>query len=267
MSLRHLGTILELLENGESPAECRPALVEILEGDDAELKLRALDFTPDLVDGDSLAIRHLELVEDADEPRDVRVRAAVALGPVLEECESGWEDSWRESPLSPQGYRLVQRRLERVYRRAEAPEAVRRAVLESSARAPEPWHRGAVRAGWRSEDPAWRRTAVRAMGQIGGFEETLAEAMEADDERVVATALRAMAESGSEPAAVEALVGFACDDETPCECRLAAIEGLRFVDSSEARRVLARLTDCSEDLVAGTAAWALDEWYIRHGSE
>lgn len=54
-----------------------------------------------------------------------------------------------------------------------------------------------------------------------------------------------------------------CTD-TPLECRLAAIEALRWVDSPEAPVILERLTDSEDDDVAGTAAWALDEWTIHH---
>lgn len=267
MSGRHLGTILDLLEIGECPNDCRSALFEILQGDDPDLKLRALEFTPGLVDGDAAAIRHLDLVEHSEEPIEVRARAASALAPALEEYGSGWEDPYRSRALSREGYRRVQKRLERVYRRATVPKLVRRRVLEASVRAPEPWHRGAIRAAWKEADAAWRRTAVHAMGYVDGFEDALAEALKVDDERIVAAALRSIADCGRVGDAAEVLVGYACSDDCACECRVAAIEGLRFVSSRRARRVLDRLTQSSDDDVAGTAAWALDEWHIRHGSE
>jgi hypothetical protein len=267
MSGRHLGTILGLLEIGECPKDCRSALFEILEGDDPDLKLRALEFTSGLVDGDPTALRHLELVEATGEPSEVRARAASALAPALEEYGSGWEDPYRSRALSRDGYRRVQNRLERVYRQAMAPKLVRRRVLEASARAPESWHRGAIRAAWKEADAAWRRTAVHAMGYVDGFEGALTEALKVDDQRIVAAALRSVANCGRVGDAAEVLVGYACSGDCSCECRVAAIEGLRFVSSRRARRVLDRLTDSPDDDVAGTAAWALDEWYIRHGSE
>ncbi len=264
---RTLQEILELLETGECPRESRPALVEILDGDDADMKLRALEFTAELIDDDEMAELHLELVESDDERTDVRARAAVALGPALELCEWGsWEAPYDRPPLSKRCFERTQKRLERLYRRAGVPKLVRRRVLEASVRAPCEWHRGVVRAAWQGGDPEWRCTAVLAMGEIGGFEELLGEALEADDERLVCQALRSAAGREGVPGAEAKLLEYARNRAVSTECRLAAIEGLRFVDSREAPRLLEELSRSSDNEVAGTAAWALDEWNVFHGT-
>jgi len=268
MSSRPLGEILELLETGECPRESRPALLEILGGGDPDMKLRALEFTAELIEGDEMAERHLELVEDSEERTDVRARAAVALGPAMELCDWGdWESPYDPPPLSRRFFQEIQDRLQRLYRTASVPELVRRRVLESSVRAPRDWHEGAVRAAWCGDDAEWRQTAVFAMGRLAGFEEMLGEALEADDERIVCEALRAAGGREEVPGAVDTAMEYARDGTAPTDCRLAAIEGLRFVDSPEAYDLLERLARSADECVAGTAAWALDEWQIFNGAD
>lgn len=265
MSRPHLEKILALLEVGECPEETRPALVEALQADDPELKRRALAFTGELIDGDELAVTHLGLVESADEPVPVRARAALALGPTLERCDLGfWDSAFEPPPLSRGCFDRLQQRLERVYRSAEAPKLVRRRVFESSVRAPRPWHEGAIRAAWNGEDPDWRLTAVFGMGQLSGFEESLADALNSTDDEILCEALRAAAGRERVPGALKAFRTIAADDSQSCDCRLAAIEGLRFVDSPDIFNFLEELTRSPDDDIAGTAAWALDEWLAFH---
>lgn len=267
MSIRPLGEILELLETGECPRESRPALLEILGGGDPDMKLRALEFTAELIEGDEMAERHLDLVEDSEEHTDVRARAAVALGPALELCDWGdWERPYDPPPLSRRFFDEMQDRFEKLHRSASVPKLVRRRILESSVRAPRAWHRGAVRAAWCGDDLEWRKTAVFAMGRLAGFEEMLGEALEADDERLVCEALRAAGGREDVPGAVETAMARARNAEASTDCRLAAIEGLRFVDSHEAYNLLERLARSADECVAGTAAWALDEWQIFNGA-
>ena len=267
MPPRHLGTILELLETGECPRECRPALLEVLEAGDPKMKLRALEFTPELIEGDRIALLHVDLVEDSEEETEVRARAAEALGPALERAGHAVRGEASEaSPLSREGYRSIQQRLESFYRSASAPDCVRRRVLATSARAPEQWHRGAIRAAWNSDDPKWRRTAVSAMERLSGFREPLAEALRDDDPKVVCRALRAAAGRDDIPGATEIYIEYALDDTNRCECRIAAIEGLRLSPSKRALEALERLRHCPTDEIAGTATWALDEWRVYNQS-
>jgi len=266
MSARQLGEILDLLETGECPRESKPALTKVLQGEDPDLKVRALEFTAELIDGDPFAQLHVELVAGEDERPDVRARAAVALGPTLELCEYGfWDDPYDPPPISRTCFETILKRLERVYRSAEAPKLVRRRVLEAAVRAPRDWQRGAVRAAWNGDDLDWRQTAVFAMGRLSGFEETLAEALEADEDRIVCEAMRSAAGNPSVSNTAETYLQFARDDQAPTSCRVAAIEGLRFVDTPQAFNLLETLTDAPDDEIAGTAAWALDEWHIYNG--
>lgn len=266
MSPPQLGEILDLLETGECPWESQPALMKILEGDDSKMKLRALEFTSDLIDKDAFALRHLDIVEDGSERTKVRARAAIALGPTIELCGYGfWDDPYDPPPLSRECFRQIQRRFERLYRSADVPKLVRRRALEASVRAPQEWHRGAIRAAWNGEDPEWRRTAVYAMGEVGGFESALSDALDADDKRIVCQALRAAANQDGVPGARKKILHFARTPQAPRGCRIAAIEALRFVSSPDAFSLLDRLTHDRDDEVAGTAAWALDEWTIYNG--
>lgn len=264
MSPRQLGEILDLLETGECPHEAKPALLKILQGDQPELKLRALEFTAELIDSDVVAEPHVALVEDDDEQTQVRARAAVALGPTLELCDyASWQSSWDPPPISKTFFHNIQRRFERLYRSASTPKLVRRRVLESSVRAPQDWQRGAVRAAWMGEDPQWRQTAVFAMGRLSGFRNELAEALEADDPKILCEAIRSAA-GGEIPGAAQRFLALAQSTDCPADCRLAAIEALRFVEDTEAFTVLDDLRYDPDDEVAGAAAWAFDEWNVYH---
>jgi hypothetical protein len=53
---------------------------------------------------------------------------------------------------------------------ASVPTDVRRRILEASVRAPQDWHRDAIRAAYASDDDVWRLTAVFCMRSVRGFE-------------------------------------------------------------------------------------------------
>ena len=100
------------------------------------------DFT---VINDDLADTLLTVVCSADEPDQLRARAAISLGPVLEQAETdGFEDP-DDVPITERTFRNIQDSLEKLYLDNSTPKEVRRRSLEASVRAPQTWHQDAIR--------------------------------------------------------------------------------------------------------------------------
>jgi len=255
---------LELLESGwGDPWSARSALLEALGSEESELRARALDYTSELVDSDEVARLHLEILADEAETPEIRAKAAIALGPALELCEYGWWDDVTDPPpLTQSFFDELEDRLRRLYHSADTPKLVRRRVLEAAVRAPEDWQYGAVRAAWNGRDLEWRKTAVFGMGYLGGFSELLSEALEAEDPELLAEALYAAAGRNDVPGLKSRLLGLAVDESADEVVRLAAIAGLRYVESHRARNILRKLRGHDDEDIAEMAVCALEEWEI-----
>lgn len=171
----------------EGFAEANRPIVEALRSEDRELHEEVLDSLAYLLD-DELAEEVVRILR-VEGPEGFRAELALALGPTLDlqrtmhgataspegdlpdgtatdSPESVDEDSF----LSSEGVALLVRSLESVFRDGAVPGAVRRAVLEASVRDPQPWHEGAVRAAWASEDLGWKLTALFCMGVLVEWE-------------------------------------------------------------------------------------------------
>jgi hypothetical protein len=124
------------------------------------------DFT---VINDDLADTLLAVVGSADEPEQLRAKAAISLGPVLEQAYiDGFEDP-DDVPITERTFRSIQDSLEKIYLANSTPKEVRRRILEASVRAPETWHQDAIRYAYSSGDKEWMLTAVFSMRWVRGF--------------------------------------------------------------------------------------------------
>ena len=113
---------------------------------------------------DDLAGVLLSIVADATASDELRSRAALSLGPVLEQMDRdsigdipGLDDELDDQPISEHTFHRIQQALRARYLEDDIPNEVRRRILEASVRAPADWHRDAVRE---------RRTPVKTA--IGG---------------------------------------------------------------------------------------------------
>ena len=98
------------------------------------------DFT---VIDDDLVDTLLMVVRRADEPEQLRAKAAISLGPVLEQADmDGFEDP-DDVPITERTFRNIQDSLEKIYLDNSTPQEVRRRILEASVRAPETCHQDA----------------------------------------------------------------------------------------------------------------------------
>ena len=158
---------------------------------DVDLQLATSLASELLVMDDRLADALLHLVQSPGRSDDARGAAAIALGPVLEDADTAGFDDPEAVAISLAKFREIQAELNALYSDPGVPPAVRRRVLEASVRAPESWHRKAVRDAYASADRSERITAVFCMGYLQGFEEQILEALESGDPDVVLEAVRA----------------------------------------------------------------------------
>lgn len=246
----------------EWPEGTRDVLLEALRNRDQDGTDRryAAELAGDLVViDDDLADALLAVAGNRDEPVELRARAAISLGPVLEEATfEGWGEGSLSSPepfglddvpISARMFDRIQDTLRLVYMDAGAPKEVRRMALEASSRAPRPWHRVAVRGSFHSGDPEWKLSAVFCMGQLGGFETEVIEALEDTEPLVQYQAVRAAGEwelAGAWPR-VSALLST---PETDRRLLLAAVGAAASIRPDDAREILIRLLDRDDEEIS-----------------
>jgi len=108
----------------------------------------------------------LAVVGSANEPEQLRAKAAISLGPVLEQAATdGFEDA-DDVPITERAFRNIRDSLQKLYRDARIPKEVRRRILEASVRAPETWRQDAIRDAFTSGDKEWMLRTANA----GGFQ-------------------------------------------------------------------------------------------------
>ena len=140
---------------------------------------------------DDLAGVLLSIVGDATASDELRSRAALSLGPVLEQMDRdsigdipGLDDELDDQPISEHTFHRIQQSLRARYLEDDIPNEVRRRILEASVRAPADWHRDAVREAYSRDDRDWRLTAVFAMQYVRGFTDEIVAALDDPDEEV-----------------------------------------------------------------------------------
>src|ERR1035441_2280703 len=93
---------------------------------------------------DELAASLTAIVRNPNEPDRLRAKAAISLGPVLEQAYTFEFEDPDDVPITERTFRHIQNSLEEVYCNETTPKGVRRRVLEASVRAPESWHQDAI---------------------------------------------------------------------------------------------------------------------------
>src|SRR2546422_535011 len=140
--------------------------------------LLATELAGDLtVIDDELVDALLSILRSGDKPEKVRGRAAISLGPVLEQADTESPEDADDLPIAERTFHRIKESLRRLYMDANVPKEVRRRILEASVRAPQDWHQDAVRAAYLSGDEAWRLTAVFCMRFVRGFDEQILQAL------------------------------------------------------------------------------------------
>ncbi len=224
---------------------------------DPSNRLIAAELAGDMVViNDELADDLLRVMGSADEPAEMRSRAAISLGPVLEQGDTmGFEDPG-DVPITEDTFHQIQESLHEVYLEDQAPKEVRRRVLEASVRAPEDWQSEAVSAAYSSGDREWVLTAVFAMQFLQGFDDQILEALHHPDPEIHYEAVRAAGEAELE-GAWSHIVDLTKRRSTPKDLLIVAIGAAASIRPSEARNTLGHLTDSDDVDIAEAAEEAI----------
>lgn len=261
MTTHHLG--LEHLANTppwQWPADAGATLLGVLRAPDTapDDRLLAAELAGDpCAHDDAVAAELLRLAADNDQPKELRMQAAISLGPGLELADIDGFDDPENVPISEAMFQKIRTTLRRLYQDAGAPKDVRRRALEAAVRAPEAWHEGAVRAAFATDDPDWRLTAVFCMRWISGFDAEIVAALKSDDPDLHYEALHA-AGNWSIEAAWPHIVAMIESPDTEKAHLLAAMDAAAGVNPEAAADLLFPLTEAEDEDIAEAAHEAIE---------
>lgn len=211
---------------------------------------------------DELAVALLSIVLSSEESEDLRARAVISLGPILETAYIDEFEDPEDVPISEKTFHVIQESLRELYMDADVPKEVLRRTLEGSVRAPQDWHQEAIRDAYFSDDESWRLTAVFCMRYIRGFTAQILETLENENEDIQYEAVCA-AGNWEVDAAWSHIASLATTKLTDKSLRLAAIEAVAGIRPQEAAEILIELTQFDdEDIVdAAHEAMAMSGWF------
>jgi len=243
----------------EWPNGTAETLLDILRDDrslESDLLLAtelAGDFT---VINDELVDALLSILRSGDKPEAVRGPAAISLGPVLEHADTeGFEDAG-DLPITERAFHEIQESLHELYIDANVPRDVRRRILEASVRAPQDWHRDAIRAAYASDDDVWRLTAVFCMRSVRGFDAQILEALDSANPNIHYEAVIA-AGNWEVDAAWAHVAALVTSRKTEKSLLLAAIDAVASIRPHDAPERLADLADSDDEDIADAVHEAL----------
>lgn len=205
---------------------------------------------------DNLVDVLLSILQSGEESDELRGKAAISLGPVLEHADTdGFEDP-DDVPIAEDTFHRIRDSLRKLYFDADVPKNVRRRILEASVRAPQGWHQDAIRAAYYSDDEDWKLTAVFSMRWVRGFDDQILEALGSTNQRIHYQAVCAAGnwEVGAAWSQVSRLLSAPKIDKALV---LAAIDAVVSIRPQEAGVVLADLTDSDDEDIVEAAYEAM----------
>ena len=176
----------------EWPADSANTLLTVLRDlrADETKRLLAAELAGEVVViNDDLAATLLSIAGDASASEALRSRAALSLGPVLEQMVwdsfddfPGFDEVLADDPpTSEHTFHRIRESLRARYLDDDVPQEVRRRILEASVRAPADWHRDAILEAYAHEDRDWRLTAAFAMAYVRGFDDQILATLDDPD--------------------------------------------------------------------------------------
>ncbi len=243
----------------EWPKDAGKMFLEILNSDKADEsdRLLAAEFAGDfIVINDELVHALLSTLSNGDESELLRGKAVISLGPVLEHSHTdGFEDP-DDVPINEQTFLKIQEVLYKLYMDNKVPKHVRRRVLEAAVRAPQDWHRDAIRVAYSSDDEDWRLTAVFCMCYIRGFDDQILETLGSENPDIHYQAVCA-AGNWEVDAAWSHIKGLVTSEDTDKPLLLAAIAALSSIRPQEAGDILVDLTTLDDEDIVEAAYEAM----------
>lgn len=251
---------LEDIPPWEWPEGAYAMILRILSNVKIELsdRLLAAELAGELtVIEDELAEALLAILRNDGESEKLRGRAALSLGPVLEYMDVEGREDPDEAPITARTYRRIRELLTRLYQDVSVPDALRRRILQTSVRAPQRWHRDAIRTAYASDDERWKLTAVYGMQFVRGFEAEILEALNSSNPSIHREAVRAAGNWEIDAAwpHISKLIKAATTDQP---LLLAAIDAVVGIRPQEAARVLGDLLDTDDEEICEAAYEAME---------
>ena len=245
-------TVLEGIAPWDWPDDARETILQALKDDraDAPERLLAAELAGNFVAiNDELAHALLEILHRSGEPDELRGRAAISLGPILEEADVDGFDDLDDLAICEDTFKQIQESFHRRYADSDVPKPVRRRILEASIRAPQDWHHDAVREAYASDDQDWKLTAVFSMRWVRGFKGQILESLDSENEHIQYEAVCAAGNWGLD-AAWHHVSQLVKSKETDKDLLLASIDAVANIRPDEAAMILYDLTECEdEDIV------------------
>ena len=183
---------------------------------------------------------------------------------MLERSDIGSFADPADVPISKGTVRHINAAFRTHYGDGGVPKTVRRCVLAASVRAPQDWHHDAIKAAYANRDRDWKLTAVFAMRWVDGFEASIIEALQSDDNDIRCEAVCAAGNWGIDAAwsYVQPMLSF---NDTDKRVLLAAIEAVASIRPQQAAAVLSELAVAADDdiVVAAQDALAVAEAQLQ----
>ena len=255
-------TELKILENTPSwewPEDAGETILGILHSDQAEEsdRLLAVGLAGDfVVVNDELIDALLSILCNGGESDELRGRAAISLGPALEQADIEEFEDPDDVPISEQTFRRIQKTLQSLYVDADVPKTVRRRILEASVRAPQDWHPNAVRAAYSSGNDDWRLTAVFCMQYVRGFDDQILESLGSKNPDVHYHAVCA-AGNWQIDAAWPHIAALLTSRNTGKPLLIAAIEAAASIRPRKAMDILCNLMHSKDEDIAEAVSLAM----------
>ena len=235
------------------PEDADKIFLDILTNDQADSADRviAAELSSSItVINDELVEALLSIIQASSNSEELRSKAAISLGPILELADTeGFEDP-DDIPISEDTFHKIQESFYRLHGDTSMPKNVRRKVLEASIRAPQDWHKDAVQTAYASDDEEWKLTAVFSMRWIQGFESQILEALKSDNQDIHYEAICA-AGNWEVDAAWPHVLEIVTSPNTDKFLMLAAIDAVAGIRPHQTDVVLSDLADSDdEEIVA-----------------
>ncbi len=219
-----------------------------------------------VVINDDLADALMSVVRAADEPEELRTKAAISLGPVLEQSYINEFDDPDDTPITERTFRNIQNLFQELYLDTGIPKEVRRRILEASVRAPEDWHKNAISSAYASGDQDWVLTAVFSMRWVRGFDKQILKALNSKNPEILDEALQA-AGTWELGRAWSRIIALLKDADTPKHLLLSAIEAAGNIRPAEAWETVGEFTNSADEDIAEAAHEAIDMAGLMSGKD
>ena len=236
----------------EWPEDTGLALLDLLRnpGISEEERLLGVGLAGDsVVINDDLAGVLLSVLRTGGHSEQVRSRAAISLGPLLELCDTDGFDDPDEISDTESTFHEIQKTMHALYRDTSVPKEVRRRILEASVRAPLDWQQEAIRTAYASDDEEWRLTAVFCMQYVRGFDEQILASLASTNPDIQIEAVCA-AGNWEVSEAWPHVLSLVSAKDTSRPLLLAAITAVGSIRPQEASTALEHLADSEDDEIA-----------------